>query len=97
MTAKVTKVERFTLHVPFVDRVRLEMERAGAPPEQRPSGFSGVVEEALRASRREAAAELADGFHQHIPQTRAHVTEGRPSHSRAPPPPPSAAGGVRSS
>ena len=29
MTAKVTKVERFTLHVPFVDRVRLEMERAG--------------------------------------------------------------------
>ena len=29
MTAKVTKVERFTLHVPFVERVRREMERAG--------------------------------------------------------------------
>ena len=29
MTAKVTKVERFILHVPFVDRVRREMERAG--------------------------------------------------------------------
>jgi L-alanine-DL-glutamate epimerase-like enolase superfamily enzyme len=29
MTAKVTNVERFTLQVPFVDRVRLEMERAG--------------------------------------------------------------------
>ena len=29
MTAKVTHVERFTLHVPFVDRVRREMERAG--------------------------------------------------------------------
>ena len=35
----------------------LEMERAGAPPEQRAPGFSGVVEEALRASRREAAAD----------------------------------------
>ena len=29
MPAKVTDVERFTLVVPFVDRVRLEMERAG--------------------------------------------------------------------
>ncbi len=29
MTAKVTNVERFILHVPFVDRVRREMERAG--------------------------------------------------------------------
>ncbi|MFT5087841.1 MAG: L-alanine-DL-glutamate epimerase-like enolase superfamily enzyme [Candidatus Latescibacterota bacterium] len=29
MTAKVTHVERFTLQVPFVDRVRTEMERAG--------------------------------------------------------------------
>ena len=29
MTAKVTHVERFTLQVPFVERVRTEMERAG--------------------------------------------------------------------
>ena len=29
MSAKITGVERFTLHVPFVDRVRTEMERAG--------------------------------------------------------------------
>lgn len=29
MTARVTRVERFTLVVPFVDRIRLEMERAG--------------------------------------------------------------------
>lgn len=29
MSGKVTKVERFTLQVPFVDRVRREMERAG--------------------------------------------------------------------
>ena len=29
MTANVTHIERFTLQVPFVDRVRLEMERAG--------------------------------------------------------------------
>ena len=29
MTAKVTEVERFILHVPFVERVRREMERAG--------------------------------------------------------------------
>jgi L-alanine-DL-glutamate epimerase-like enolase superfamily enzyme len=29
MTAKITHVERFTLQVPFVDRVRTEMERAG--------------------------------------------------------------------
>lgn len=29
MSSKVTKVERFTLQVPFVDRVRREMERAG--------------------------------------------------------------------
>ncbi|MBT3604220.1 MAG: enolase [Candidatus Latescibacteria bacterium] len=29
MSAKVTHVERFTLQVPFVDRVRTEMERAG--------------------------------------------------------------------
>ena len=29
MPAKVTHVERFILHVPFVDRVRREMERAG--------------------------------------------------------------------
>ena len=29
MTAKVTNVERFLLHVPFVERVRREMERAG--------------------------------------------------------------------
>lgn len=29
MAAKVTHVERFTLQVPFVDRVRTEMERAG--------------------------------------------------------------------
>ena len=29
MLGKVTKVERFTLQVPFVDRVRREMERAG--------------------------------------------------------------------
>ncbi|NKB71325.1 MAG: enolase [Candidatus Latescibacteria bacterium] len=29
MTAKVTHIERFTLQVPFVERVRLEMERAG--------------------------------------------------------------------
>jgi len=29
MGANVTRVERFTLHVPFVDRVRREMERAG--------------------------------------------------------------------
>ncbi|MBT5964637.1 MAG: enolase, partial [Gemmatimonadetes bacterium] len=29
MTAKITAVERFLLHVPFVDRVRREMERAG--------------------------------------------------------------------
>ena len=29
MTVRVTRVERFTLVVPFVDRVRLEMERAG--------------------------------------------------------------------
>ena len=29
MPAKITNVERFTLQVPFVDRVRTEMERAG--------------------------------------------------------------------
>ncbi|HCV25588.1 MAG TPA: enolase, partial [Candidatus Latescibacteria bacterium] len=29
MTAKVTNVESFLLHVPFVERVRREMERAG--------------------------------------------------------------------
>ena len=29
MTAKITSVERFTLQVPFVDRVRRAMERAG--------------------------------------------------------------------
>ena len=29
MTARVTEVERFVLHVPFVERVRREMERAG--------------------------------------------------------------------
>ena len=29
MTAKITDIERFTLVVPFVDRVRREMERAG--------------------------------------------------------------------
>jgi len=29
MTARVTKVEQFTLHVPFVDRIRTEMERVG--------------------------------------------------------------------
>lgn len=29
MSAKVTGIERFTLQVPFVERVRLEMERAG--------------------------------------------------------------------
>ena len=29
MSARVTNVERFTLQVPFVDRVRTEMERAG--------------------------------------------------------------------
>ena len=29
MTAKITRVERFTLQVPFIDRVRREMERAG--------------------------------------------------------------------
>ena len=29
MTARVTAIERFLLHVPFVDRVRREMERAG--------------------------------------------------------------------
>ncbi|MDA0708765.1 MAG: enolase [bacterium] len=29
MSAKVTDVERFTLQIPFVDRVRTEMERAG--------------------------------------------------------------------
>ena len=29
MMAKVTKVERFTLHVPFVERICREMERAG--------------------------------------------------------------------
>lgn len=29
MSAKVTHVERFILQVPFVERVRLEMERAG--------------------------------------------------------------------
>ena len=29
MTAKVTAVERFILHVPFVERVRRDMERAG--------------------------------------------------------------------
>ena len=29
MAAKVTGVERFILQVPFVERVRVEMERAG--------------------------------------------------------------------
>ena len=29
MTARISSVERFTLQVPFVDRVRREMERAG--------------------------------------------------------------------
>ena len=29
MSGKVTNIERYTLVVPFVDRVRREMERAG--------------------------------------------------------------------
>lgn len=29
MTATITHVERFTLQVPFVERVRRDMERAG--------------------------------------------------------------------
>ncbi|MYK42459.1 MAG: enolase, partial [Gemmatimonadetes bacterium] len=29
MTAKIIHVERFTLQVPFVERVRRDMERAG--------------------------------------------------------------------
>ena len=29
MSGKITEVKRFTLQVPFVDRIREEMERAG--------------------------------------------------------------------